>query len=95
MAATDRSRVTYAYQPGRPRGGSLDPVMTAEALLSRQLLGWPRDFPPLVKGVGMISAAPARVGRPEHLLLVLRDPAPAQHEGDKAGSDGTSRSAKG
>ncbi len=30
--------------------------MTAEALLSRQLLGWPRDFPPLVKGVGMISA---------------------------------------
>ncbi len=30
--------------------------MTTEALLSRQLLGWPRDFPPLVKGVGMISA---------------------------------------
>ena len=30
--------------------------MTTEALLSRQLLGWPRDFPPLVKGVGMVSA---------------------------------------
>jgi hypothetical protein len=57
QAATDRSRVTYLYQPGRPRGGNLlDPVMTTEALLSRQLLGWPRDFPPLIKGVGMISA---------------------------------------
>ena len=57
QAATDRSRVTYLYQPGRPRGENfLDPVMTTEALLSRQLLGWPRDFPPLVKGVGMISA---------------------------------------
>ena len=30
--------------------------MTAEALLSRQLLGWPRDFPALVKGVGQVSA---------------------------------------
>jgi hypothetical protein len=57
QAATDKSRVTYFYQPGRPRGDSLlDPVMTTEALLSRQLLGWPRDFPPLIKGVGMISA---------------------------------------
>jgi hypothetical protein len=57
QAATDRSRVTYLYQPGVPRGGNfLDPVMTTEALLSRQLLGWPRDFPALVKGVGMISA---------------------------------------
>ena len=57
QAATDKSRVTYLYQPGRPRGGNLlDPVMTTEALLSRQLLGWPRDFPALVKGVGMISA---------------------------------------
>jgi hypothetical protein len=57
QAATDKSRVLYLYQPGRPRGGNLlDPVMTTEALLSRQLLGWPRDFPPLVKGVGMISA---------------------------------------
>ena len=30
--------------------------MTAEALVSRQLLGWPRDFPALVKGVGQVSA---------------------------------------
>ena len=34
----------------------LDPVMTTEALLSRQLLGWPRDFPPWSRGSGMISA---------------------------------------
>ncbi len=57
QAATDRTRVTYLYQPGRGRGGNfLDPVMTTEALLSRQLLGWPRESPALVKGVGMISA---------------------------------------
>ena len=30
--------------------------MTAEGLVSRQLLGWPRDFPALVKGVGQVSA---------------------------------------
>ncbi len=30
--------------------------MTAEALLSRQLLGWPRNFPPLVKGASQIAA---------------------------------------
>ena len=74
--AGDQKRVTYAYQPGRPP----TPAMTAEALLSRQLLGWPRDFPALVKGVGQISARPPVIGRAEHLLLVLRDPAPAQHE---------------
>jgi hypothetical protein len=50
--AGDQKRVTYGYQPGRPA----TPTMTAEALLSRQLLGWPRDFPALVKGVGQISA---------------------------------------
>ena len=87
QAATDRSRVTYLYQPGRPRGGNLlDPVMTTEALLSRQLLGWPRDFPALIKGVGMISAHLQESGDPEHLLLVLRDPAPAQHEGRQVGA---------
>ncbi len=42
LAAVDESRTMYAYQPGR--GAS--PVMTAEALLTRQYLGWPRDFPP-------------------------------------------------
>jgi hypothetical protein len=50
--AGDQKRVLYAYQPGRPA----TPTMTAEALLSRQLLGWPRDYPALVKGVGQISA---------------------------------------
>jgi hypothetical protein len=50
--AGDQKKVTYAYQPGRPA----TPAMTAEALLSRQLLGWPRDLPALVKGVGQISA---------------------------------------
>ena len=81
MAAVDKQRVVYSYQPGRQRGDGLDAVMTTEALLSRQLLGWPRDFPPLIKGVGMISAHLQAVERPEHLLLVLRDSALAQHGG--------------
>ncbi len=50
--AGDQKRVVYSYQPGR----GATPVMTAEALLSRQLLGWPRDFPALIKGVGEVSA---------------------------------------
>jgi hypothetical protein len=50
-AAVDNQRVTYAYMPGR----SVSPVMTAEALLSRQYLGWPRDFPALVKGAKHIA----------------------------------------
>jgi hypothetical protein len=52
LAAADESRVTYAYQPGRPA----TPVMTAEALVSRQILGWPRDFPPLVKGASQVAS---------------------------------------
>jgi hypothetical protein len=52
LAATDEHQITYSYQPGRP----LTPVMTAEALLSRQILGWPRDYPPLVKGASMVAA---------------------------------------
>jgi hypothetical protein len=51
QAAADQYRVTYSYLPGR--GAS--PVMTAEALVARQLLGWPRDFPPLVKGASQIA----------------------------------------
>ena len=54
-ATSDSSKVTYAYMPGLPP----TPVMTAEALLSRQYLGWPRNFPPLVKGASRIA---------EHLL---------------------------
>ncbi len=53
MAAVDQHRIGYAYQPGR---GGLSVVMTAEALLSRQLLGWPRNYPPLVKGAAAIAA---------------------------------------
>jgi hypothetical protein len=50
-AAADPQRVTYSYMPGR----AISPVMTAEALLSRQYLGWPRDFPPLVKGAKHVA----------------------------------------
>ncbi|MFO0952246.1 MAG: prenyltransferase/squalene oxidase repeat-containing protein [Isosphaeraceae bacterium] len=52
LAAADRRKITYSYLPGR----SASPVMTAEALLSRQYLGWPRDYPPLVKGASMVAA---------------------------------------
>ena len=52
QAAADPHRTTYAYQPGRP----LTPVMTSEALLSRQLLGWPRTYPPLIKGAAQVAA---------------------------------------
>ena len=51
MASVDRSRITYAYQPGRPATA----VMTAEALLARQLLGWVRKTPALVKGAAEIA----------------------------------------
>lgn len=50
-AAADNRRVTYSYLPGR----SVSAVMTAEALLSRQYLGWPRDYPPLVKGASLVA----------------------------------------
>ena len=51
MASVDRSRITYAYQPGR----AATAVMTAEALLARQLLGWARKTPALVKGAAEIA----------------------------------------
>jgi hypothetical protein len=51
LAAADEHRITYSYQPGR----GATPVMTAEALLSRQILGWERNYPPLVKGSSMIA----------------------------------------
>jgi len=52
LASTDDRKTVYAYQPGRPP----TPVMTAEALLARQYLGWPRDYPPLVKGAAHVAA---------------------------------------
>jgi len=52
LAAADPKKITYSYQPNHP----VSPVMTAEALVSRQLLGWPRSHPALVKGAGRIAA---------------------------------------
>ena len=46
LAACDKTRTTYSYLPA----GMPTPVMTAEGLLCRQYLGWPRDYPPMVKG---------------------------------------------
>lgn len=52
LAAADSKKITYAYQPGGPATA----VMTAEALVARQLMGWPRDHPSLVKGAGRVAA---------------------------------------
>ncbi len=50
-AATDSKKTQYAYQPG----SGATPVMSAEALLVRQYLGWPREAPELSAGVKLIS----------------------------------------
>jgi Squalene-hopene cyclase C-terminal domain/Prenyltransferase and squalene oxidase repeat len=50
-ATADTKKITYSYMPGR----GVSPVMTAEGLLTRQYLGWPRDFPALVKGAAMVA----------------------------------------
>lgn len=52
QVAADAKKITYAYQPGGPATA----VMTAEALVARQLMGWPRDHPSLVKGAGRVAA---------------------------------------
>jgi hypothetical protein len=51
-ASADGAR--YGYQPG------MEPtfVMTAEALLCRQYLGWPRDDPRLQRGANLLLAHP-------------------------------------
>jgi hypothetical protein len=51
-AAADDFRTTYSYMPGRRP----TPVMTAEALLGRQILGWERNYPPMLKGAAQIAA---------------------------------------
>ena len=51
MAATDKGGTQYSYMPGL--GPS--PVMSAEALLARQYLGWPRTKPELVSGCNKVS----------------------------------------
>ena len=52
LAAADEVGSTYAYMVGR--GPS--PVMSAEGLLSRQILGWGPDEPPLRRGVAKVAA---------------------------------------
>ena len=52
LAAADPKKITYSYLPSR----EATPVMTAEALVSRQLLGWKRDNPSLIKGAGRVAA---------------------------------------
>jgi hypothetical protein len=50
----------YAYQPGR---SDATPTMTAEGLLCRQYLGWPRDHAPLLDGLNLLRAdAPFDIG---------------------------------
>ena len=51
-SAAEPPKSQYGYQPGS--GTSV--TMTAEALVCRQLLGWEREFDPLIKGVDFISA---------------------------------------
>jgi hypothetical protein len=51
---------TYAYQERR----GATPAMTAEALLCRQYLGWPRNEPSLLRGVAMLSKYPINWRRP-------------------------------
>lgn len=51
LAAADPWGTTYSYMPGRPAMGP----MTAEGLVGRQLLGWKRDHPPLIKGVAQVA----------------------------------------
>ncbi len=51
-AATDQSLMFYSYKPG----WVVSPSMTAEGLLCRQLLGWPREKSALVQGVAQVAA---------------------------------------
>ncbi len=50
-ASTDGKGATYSYQPG----GRPTPVMTAEALVVRQLLGWPRSRSSLREGSRLVA----------------------------------------
>ncbi len=51
-ASADPNKVTYSYMPGRRSS----PIMTAEALLSRQILGWQKKHPSLIKGVALVAS---------------------------------------
>lgn len=52
LAAADPAKATYSYRPD----GEASPVMTAEALLGRQYLGWVRETPSLLQGAALVSA---------------------------------------
>lgn len=51
----ERDGARYKYMPFDPPG-NVTPAMTAEGLLCRQYLGWPRDYPPLEDGVNWLLA---------------------------------------
>ena len=81
-AGGDPSR--YAYRPNSTQAHQREPsrVMTAEALLMRQYLGWRRDTPDMIEGAEWLrdQSAPvwpahdvATQRRARCLLLVLRD----------------------
>lgn len=44
----------YKYEPSNPPS-RVSAALTAEGLLCRQFLGWPREFPTLQQGVGFIT----------------------------------------
>ncbi len=53
VASPDQAR--YGYQPGKKEATY---AMTAEGLLCRQYLGWPKDDPRLATGVNLILSRP-------------------------------------
>ena len=91
--ASDQKRVIYSYQPNR--GPS--PVMTAEGLVSRQLLGWPRDYPALVKGVGRDLRPTSRKAAIETSTTGTTPPSSTHNmrNAETSGIAGTPRSARG
>ena len=56
-AAVDPQGSTYCYLPSGGRDErKYSPVMTAEALLGRQYLGWKREYPALQQGAQLVAA---------------------------------------
>src|ERR1700761_5090789 len=45
----------YKYEPTSPDSKG-SPALTAEALLCRQWLGWPKNFPEMIQGVKYVTA---------------------------------------
>jgi hypothetical protein len=63
-AGGDPSR--YAYRPNSIQTHQREPsrVMTAEALLMRQYLGWRRDTPDMIEGAQWLRTNPPQYGQP-------------------------------